>query len=351
MHIYGLWDLPSFRKRYSPIGAHALRVSREFKKQLPLLCGLQRVQPTILPSQPFKFTNRLPPYLNTFNCILAISERKHSRPKKLQVRARSPCSISSFCGHRANSNEGGWVGNRSTNKGSRKKKHARFSSTRLAKIKFVLTCSGPWLISLVCNRTETNPLFFPQIQQGPSLLSFLRFATLAFVRRFNCQRIPCNTKSSSMPPVPEAVDHSIIDFQRYYLYATLLNVPTILFAYPLRTVRLLQQSKSSAPVSPSVLRVMREVLRKNGFKALYAGSAIYTTGLTTTKILQFATYDYTGQVIKQHKYFGYGFLRNQHLMSALLGSFSAVVTVFFIVPFNMVSKETVNWNGPVKEHL
>ncbi|KAG0028125.1 hypothetical protein BGZ82_008607 [Podila clonocystis] len=142
-----------------------------------------------------------------------------------------------------------------------------------------------------------------------------------------------------MPPVPEAVDHAVIDFQRYYLYATLLNVPTILFAYPLRTVRLLQQSKSSAPVSPSVLRVMREVLRKNGFKALYAGSAIYTTGLTTTKILQFATYDYTGQVIKQHKYFGYDFLRNQQLMSALLGSFSAAVTVFFIVPFNMISQQ------------
>ncbi|KAF9306505.1 hypothetical protein BGZ74_005473 [Mortierella antarctica] len=142
-----------------------------------------------------------------------------------------------------------------------------------------------------------------------------------------------------MPPVPEAVDHAIIDFRRYYLYAALLNVPTILFTYPLRTVRLLQQSKSMAPVSPSVLRVMREVLRKNGFQALYAGSAIYTTGLTTAKILQFATYDYTGQVIKQHKYFGYEFLRNQQLMSTLLGSFSAAVTVFFIVPFNMISQQ------------
>lgn len=150
-----------------------------------------------------------------------------------------------------------------------------------------------------------------------------------------------------MPPVPEAVDHAIIDFRRYYLYATLLNVPTILFTYPLRTVRLLQQSKSMAPVSPSVLRVMREVLRKNGFQALYAGSAIYTTGLTTAKILQFATYDYTGQVIKQHKYFGYEFLRNQQLMSTLLGSFSAAVTVFFIVPFNMVSKK-VKWKGPTE---
>ncbi|KAF8986465.1 hypothetical protein BGZ52_008859 [Haplosporangium bisporale] len=142
-----------------------------------------------------------------------------------------------------------------------------------------------------------------------------------------------------MPPVPQAVDHSVIDFQRYYLYATLLNVPTILFTYPLRTVRLLQQSKSSTPVSSSVLRAMRAVLRKNGFTALYAGSTIYTTGLTTAKILQFATYDYTGQVIKQHKYFGYDFLKNQQLLSALLGSFSAVVTVFFVVPFNMISQQ------------
>ncbi|KAF9421320.1 hypothetical protein BGZ94_008870 [Podila epigama] len=142
-----------------------------------------------------------------------------------------------------------------------------------------------------------------------------------------------------MPPVPETFDHSKIDFRSYYYYATLLNVPPILLMYPFRTVRLLQQSKSAVPVSPAVLKVMHEIVRKKGFLALYAGSTIYTTGLTTTKILQFATYDYTGQLIKQNKYFGLDSLRNQKLMSVLLGSFSAVITVFFVVPFNMISQQ------------
>lgn len=140
-----------------------------------------------------------------------------------------------------------------------------------------------------------------------------------------------------MPPVPESVDHSKIDFRRYYFYATLYNVPPILLMYPFRTVRLLQQSKSQSPVSASIFKVMREVQRKNGVQALYAGSIIFTTGLTTTKILQFATYDYTAQKIKEHRYFGYPVLRNSNVLSGILGTFSAIVTTFFIVPFNMVS--------------
>ncbi|KAF9277962.1 hypothetical protein BGZ68_008895 [Mortierella alpina] len=142
-----------------------------------------------------------------------------------------------------------------------------------------------------------------------------------------------------MPPVPESVDHSKIDFRRYYFYATLYNVPPILLMYPFRTVRLLQQSKSQSPVSASIFKVMREVQRKNGAQALYAGSIIFTTGLTTTKILQFATYDYTAQKIKEHRYFGYPVLRNSNVLSGILGTFSAIVTTFFIVPFNMISQQ------------
>ncbi|KAG0057102.1 hypothetical protein BGZ83_001536 [Gryganskiella cystojenkinii] len=142
-----------------------------------------------------------------------------------------------------------------------------------------------------------------------------------------------------MPPIPESFDHSRIDFHRYYLYATLLNVPPILFMYPFRTVRLLQQSKSSSPISNSVFHVIRDVHRRNGILALFAGSTIFTIGLTTTKILQFATYDYTAQKIKEHRYFGYPILRNSHVLSGVLGSFSAMVTTFFIVPFDMISQQ------------
>ncbi|KAF9099600.1 hypothetical protein BGX29_005748 [Mortierella sp. GBA35] len=142
-----------------------------------------------------------------------------------------------------------------------------------------------------------------------------------------------------MPPVPEAVDHSVIDFRRYYFYATIYNVPPALLTYPIRTVRLLQQSKSSDPVPTSVFKVIRNVHRKNGFKALFAGSAIFTTGMTATRILQFATYDYSAQKIKENKYFGFPILQNSNVLSGVLGTFSAVVTTFFIVPFDMVSQQ------------
>ncbi|KAF9138682.1 hypothetical protein BGX30_008889 [Mortierella sp. GBA39] len=142
-----------------------------------------------------------------------------------------------------------------------------------------------------------------------------------------------------MPRVPESVDHSVIDFRRYYFYATIYNVPPIFLTYPFRTVRLLQQSKTSIPFSTSVFKVIRNVYKKNGFRALFAGSAIFTTGVTTTKIVQFATYDYSAQKIKENKYFGYPVLQNSNVLSGVLGTFSAVVTTFFIVPFNMVSQQ------------
>ncbi|GJJ71788.1 hypothetical protein EMPS_04145 [Entomortierella parvispora] len=142
-----------------------------------------------------------------------------------------------------------------------------------------------------------------------------------------------------MPPVPESFDHSRIDFHRYYFYATTLNVPPLLIMFPFRTVRLVQQSKSSTPVSTSVFKVMRDVRHRSGFRALYAGSTIFTTGVTATKILQFATYDYTAQTIKEHHYFGYPILQNSRVLSGVLGSFSAVVTTFFIVPFDMISQQ------------
>lgn len=141
-----------------------------------------------------------------------------------------------------------------------------------------------------------------------------------------------------MPPVPESLDHSKIDFRRYYFYATVFNVPPILFMYPLRTVRLLQQSQASGTVSDSVHKVARDVYRKHGIQAFFAGSAIYTSGVTFTKILQFATYDYAGQRIKEQKYFGHPALKDSRVLSGVLGTFSAMVTTFFIVPFNMVGR-------------
>ncbi|KAF9428258.1 mitochondrial aspartate-glutamate transporter agc1 [Podila epigama] len=140
-----------------------------------------------------------------------------------------------------------------------------------------------------------------------------------------------------MPPQP--VDPSKIDFRRYYFWGTVLNVPPILLMYPMRTVRLLQQRKSAIPVSSSIFKVMKDVQQKNGFRSLFAGATVFSAGLTATKILQFATFDYTVQVVKENDYFGMEMLRNPNIRSGILGTFSAVITTFFVVPFDMVSQQ------------
>ncbi|KAF9576865.1 hypothetical protein EC968_003372 [Mortierella alpina] len=141
-----------------------------------------------------------------------------------------------------------------------------------------------------------------------------------------------------MPPTT-SLDPSRIDFQKYYFYGTILNVPPILLMYPMRTVRLLQQRKSSIPVSSSIFTVIKDVQQKNGFRALYAGATVFSLGLTTTKILQFATYDYLHQQTKERDHFGIEALKSPSVLSGLLGTFSAVVTTFFVVPFDMVSQQ------------
>ncbi|KAF9376047.1 mitochondrial aspartate-glutamate transporter agc1 [Podila verticillata] len=138
---------------------------------------------------------------------------------------------------------------------------------------------------------------------------------------------------------PQSVDPAKIDFTRYYFWGTILNVPPILLMYPMRTVRLLQQRKSSVPVSSSIFRVMKDVQQKNGFRALFAGATVFSAGLTATKILQFATYDYTVQIAKENDFFGMNALRNPSVLSGTLGTFSAVITTFFVVPFDMVSQQ------------
>ncbi|KAG0313017.1 hypothetical protein BGZ97_010603 [Linnemannia gamsii] len=140
-----------------------------------------------------------------------------------------------------------------------------------------------------------------------------------------------------MPPAD--LDRSKIDFQKYYFYGTVLNVPPILLMYPMRTVRLLQQRKSSVPVSSSIFTVIRDVQQKNGTRALFAGATVFSLGLTTTKILQFATYDYMAQKTKENDYFEIEVLKSPSVLSGVLGTISAVVTTFFVVPFDMVSQQ------------
>jgi hypothetical protein len=146
-----------------------------------------------------------------------------------------------------------------------------------------------------------------------------------------------------MPPAD--LDRSKIDFQKYYFYGTVLNVPPILLMYPMRTVRLLQQRKSSVPVSSSIFTVIRDVQQKNGARALFAGATVFSLGLTTTKILQFATYDYMAQKTKENDYFEIEVLKSPSVLSGVLGTISAVVTTFFVVPFDMVTKETDKCTG------
>ncbi|KAF9115509.1 hypothetical protein BGX27_007524 [Mortierella sp. AM989] len=140
-----------------------------------------------------------------------------------------------------------------------------------------------------------------------------------------------------MPPTSH--DSAKIDFGKYYLYGTVLNIPPILAMYPMRTVRLLQQSKSPIPVSSSIFTVIRDVRQMNGFRALYAGATVFSIGLTTTKILQFASYDYLAQKFKENNHYGVEVLKNPSVLGGVLGTSSAVITTFFVVPFDMVSQQ------------
>ncbi|KAF9354590.1 hypothetical protein BGX26_007601 [Mortierella sp. AD094] len=140
-----------------------------------------------------------------------------------------------------------------------------------------------------------------------------------------------------MPPI--SLDSAKIDFQKYYFYGTILNIPPILLMYPMRTVRLLQQSKSPIPVSSSIFAVIKDVRQKNGFRALYAGATVFSIGLTTTKILQFASYDYLAQKFKENDHFGIEVIKNPSVLGGFLGTSSAVITTFFVVPFDMVSQQ------------
>ncbi|KAF9196074.1 hypothetical protein BGZ50_002331 [Haplosporangium sp. Z 11] len=119
-----------------------------------------------------------------------------------------------------------------------------------------------------------------------------------------------------MPP-SASLDATKIDFQKYYFYGTILNVPPILLMYPMRTVRLLQQRKSSVPVSSSIFTVIKDVQQKNGFRALFAGATVFSSGLTVTKILQFATYDYLTQKTKEKDHFGVETLKNPSVLSGV----------------------------------
>ncbi|KAF9995060.1 mitochondrial aspartate-glutamate transporter agc1 [Entomortierella chlamydospora] len=140
-----------------------------------------------------------------------------------------------------------------------------------------------------------------------------------------------------MPPT--SLDPTKIDFQKYYFYGTILNIPPILAMYPMRTVRLLQQRKSSIPVSSSIFAVIKDVKRNNGVRALYAGATVFSIGLTSTKILQFASYDYLAQKIKENDHFGIEAIKNPSVLGGVLGTSSAVITTFFVVPFDMVSQQ------------
>ncbi|KAF9437630.1 hypothetical protein BGZ76_011884 [Entomortierella beljakovae] len=139
--------------------------------------------------------------------------------------------------------------------------------------------------------------------------------------------------------MPPPLDPTKIDFEKYYFYGTILNIPPILLMYPMRTVRLLQQRKSSIPVSSSIFTVLKDVQQKNGFRALYAGATVFSVGLTTTKILQFATYDYLGQKVKEKDYFKVEALKDPKLLGGILGTTSAIISTVFVVPFDMISQQ------------
>ncbi|KAG0241137.1 hypothetical protein BGW41_006243 [Actinomortierella wolfii] len=125
----------------------------------------------------------------------------------------------------------------------------------------------------------------------------------------------------------ESLDATKIDFRKYCFWGAVLNAATIAPFYPLRTVRLLQQSKQDIPVSNSISTVVRDVARTRGVKALFGGATIFTFGLTATKIINFGTYDLLkGWIARDHHKWNIAVLHNPTFVSSMVGSLSACLT-------------------------
>ncbi|KAF9978932.1 hypothetical protein BGZ73_008437 [Actinomortierella ambigua] len=138
----------------------------------------------------------------------------------------------------------------------------------------------------------------------------------------------------------EPLDASKIDFRKYCFWGAVLNAATIAPFYPLRTVRLLQQSKQAVPVSNSISTVVRDVARTRGVKALFGGATLFTFGLTATKIINFGTYDLLrGWIARDNHKWNIAALHNQNFVSSVVGSLSACLTCVWMVPFDVVSQQ------------
>ncbi|KAG0265112.1 hypothetical protein DFQ27_000830 [Actinomortierella ambigua] len=125
----------------------------------------------------------------------------------------------------------------------------------------------------------------------------------------------------------ETLDATKIDFRKYCFWGAVLNAATIAPFYPLRTVRLLQQSKQAVPVSNSISTVVRDVARTRGVKALFGGATVFTFGLTATKIINFGTYDLLrGWIARDNHKWNIAVLHNQNFVSSIVGSLSACLT-------------------------
>ncbi|RUS21458.1 mitochondrial carrier domain-containing protein [Endogone sp. FLAS-F59071] len=138
---------------------------------------------------------------------------------------------------------------------------------------------------------------------------------------------------ASVPP-----GHAI-DFRRYYFYGALFNCAPVFIFYPLRTVRVLQQAHFSEAVSDRVFEVIRQRLRAGGVASLFQGAVSFTTASTAAKLIQFGAYDWMRVWVNKNRGVYPELLTNDKVVSAVLGSISALITVSLMVPFDVVSQQ------------
>ncbi|CAG8517374.1 10477_t:CDS:1 [Acaulospora colombiana] len=136
-------------------------------------------------------------------------------------------------------------------------------------------------------------------------------------------------------------DH-VIDFRRYYLYGFLLNLVPVYLFYPVRTAKTIQQSNIGTSSTTFLGKVFAERVKSEGFRGLYKGVGVYAIGSIGGRLVHFSTYDALRDRVYKGRgnTVGLGWLEGSSptTINAFIGTFSALTTSSFMVPFDVVSQ-------------
>ncbi|CAG8516938.1 10178_t:CDS:2 [Diversispora eburnea] len=116
--------------------------------------------------------------------------------------------------------------------------------------------------------------------------------------------------------------------------------------YPIRTAKTIQQSNIGTSSSTFLGNVFLERIKSEGIRGLFKGVGIYAIGSISGRLIHFSTYDALRERVYRKRGnssslpLGLKWLEGYKpsTINALLGTFSALTTSTFMVPFDVVSQ-------------